>query len=319
MLKGMGYLAVHNQVGTLDVPLDKAGNVIGDYVEHHIFNLWRDADEKYAGFFKRVFGKQFGEFDVNDFTVPVNPANHRKVSNQITAEWRKFIDEWDEVLKKNPGKEKEAAVAAIDKAYELAEKYGYDISKVRRYRTVQKFGSAIDKLWRLENTFRKIDNIAKNARWLKWSKAVGKRLGSKFLKAVPVVGNILMLYYLASAVANPEEAVANELEISEEAAHALLHGEATIVFRFWKPGEEAKRAELKDGGLVVVGDTVWAWEYKDGNDKSKGTVWKKSMPIVGIRTTTTPGVVDLYLDQGEGLKQLPVFGVESLAAPVPEN
>ena len=250
-LKALGYLAVHNAAPVIastedlawamkqfgsphppeDLPMGTSGVTdprkaqfyrFEGYQDHHVFNQY-DMNPPKKARWTAIFGK---DFDVDEFTVPVNTKYHQKTSKRITDEWEAFLsDSFDGSHQLKPGVDiQQLRRDTLNKMREINGRWGIDTSRLRPYPQIIKngidnarpalcnrliankgrLGCSLDKLKVIDEMafgpLLKGANAARNQWWKDTIKKVFKREGKKGIgKVVPILSAAMTVSSVASA------------------------------------------------------------------------------------------------------------------------
>ena len=280
-LMDMGYVAIHNpkfgvKFNDKGEAIDAAGNIV-KFDEHHIFNKGK----KYNKFFKSIFGRNF---DVNNFCVPVSREPHSgkqqaKFTKKVNKAWDDFMAEVQPKIKNGTMTKATAAKKAMDKMWDLADKFGYDPAMAKKYKAKRKWGSSFDDLIQLHGRFMKVDftkQDPRNSRLRRAGKRAIKFIGSAakvVVRVVPILSSLWVAWSVQQEGGDEAAALAVALDITREEAEFIIDNKHAVLVetplsRLFDSTVDV--VELVDGKFVVKGEVITMWKWKNGFDKSKG-------------------------------------------------
>ncbi|HUT33344.1 MAG TPA: hypothetical protein VNE39_07700 [Planctomycetota bacterium] len=288
-LADLGILAVHN-AGAAGKAVNGAQEVLKGFHDHHLFSQLK-TNPHYSRFWTDAFG---GDFDIDDFTVPVKPEKHWADMNQITKRWTTFIDKQRELMKAGKPIRKVQA-HAIDEMLNIADDHGYDVSQVRRFHSKAPRGSSLAKLYRHAQKAGKID-LKANARWRQIIGRAAKRLGRTAMQVLKFAGYALTAYYVVNFAADPAGAAAADLGISRDTFLGWIEGRVYARIELWpSAGADVDAIELLDGSLLVSREWYSVSKY---DPKDKKFHQYKYLELTNIVVRGIPGTADLTFDDG---------------------
>jgi Bacterial TSP3 repeat len=215
------------------------------FADHHVFNAYHENEVKAARWnkifnkgWKRIFGD---DFDVDEFTVPLNKKVHGKITHLITKRWEDFMDEFfDSAGELKAGVDLKILRAnTINKMYLICDEFNIDTSRMRiwpqvaRNRNAQdtlyqrllasegRMGSSLNKLTQIKKTAYQFASIAAKQQAARQAakevKEISKRLGKRnAARLVPFVSLALTTATITSAAID-----VNQLGWEEATAQAI--------------------------------------------------------------------------------------------------
>lgn len=275
-LKDLGYLAVHNltEEAWQIIRNEALDELPGEHIDdHHIFGVFREpASARYKEFYSKVFDP--GEFDADDYRVPLARKRHSRFTSAWPASWKAFMnsnmDEAGDILagKTREQLKREVMEHALHPESGLCKLYSVSPHKVIRYRRIKTSPPVptLDKLLKIDS-FDGVPNLhipgeVKSIRWKNLMTKAGKK-GLTLLKKFKHVGIAIAVWQLGTN--GPRAAAAEALGITESGVDALLEGKGKIGLMSWDPVGSVVTAQLISGKVIREGDAYyWAQNGPNG-------------------------------------------------------